>query len=437
MNNNIQNRKKASVHALGCRLNQYEAVEMEGRLKSSGYDIVSFGEEADLGVINTCTVTNEADSKSRNVIRRFIRKNPQALTVVVGCYSQVNANRIAMIDGVDYIIGNHDKMNFLNYVGDEKPEVPVIIRERISREDFSIGFVGEPKFEQRANLKIQDGCDFMCSFCIIPFSRGRARSREINDLLDEANRMITNGVREIILTGVNLGTYHSGGVNFLGLIEKLASLEGLDRIRISSIEPTTIPTELFQWMADDQHPLTPYLHIPLQAGCNSVLKNMKRRYGIEEMLDFFNSAKMEIPKLCIGTDLMVGFPGESEKDFLETSNFFTHSPLSYCHVFTFSERSGTPASKMKNQVPMDLRRKRSAQLRRLSSSKRMDFHKGQEGNLETVLIENPKDNYFTGYTPNYTRVIVENADHDISNQLVQVRLNHASPEFIDAELVLE
>ena len=406
-------------------------------MKSSGYDIVSFGEEADLGVINTCTVTNEADSKSRNVIRRFIRKNPKALTVVVGCYSQMNANRIAMIDGVDYIIGNHDKMNFLNYLGDEKPEVPVIIRERISREDFSIGFVGEPKFEQRANLKIQDGCDFMCSFCIIPFSRGRARSREINDLLDEANRMISNGVREIILTGVNLGTYHSGGVDFLGLIEKLASLEGLDRIRISSIEPTTIPTELFQWMADDQHPLTPYLHIPLQAGCNSVLKNMKRRYGIEEMLDFFNSAKMEIPKLCIGTDLMVGFPGESEKDFLETSNFFTHSPLSYCHVFTFSERSGTPASKMKNQVPMDLRRKRSAQLRRLSSSKRMDFHKGQEGNLETVLIENPKDNYFTGYTPNYTRVIVENADHDISNQLVQVRLNHASPEFIDAELIME
>jgi len=425
------------VHALGCRLNQYEAVEMQGRLKSSGYDIVSFGEEADLGVINTCTVTNEADSKSRNVIRRFIRKNPQALTVVVGCYSQVNANRIAMIDGVDYIIGNHDKMNFLDYLGEEKPEVPIIIRERISRKDFSIGFVGEPKFEQRANLKIQDGCDFMCSFCIIPFSRGRARSREINDLLDEANRMITNGVREIILTGVNLGTYHSGGVDFLGLIEKLASLKGLDRIRISSIEPTTIPTELFQWMADDQHPLTPYLHIPLQAGCNSVLKNMKRRYGIEEMLEFFNSAKMEIPKLCIGTDLMVGFPGESEEDFLETSNFFTQSPLSYCHVFTFSERSGTPASKMKNQVPMDLRRKRSAQLRRLSSSKRMDFHKGQEGNLETVLIENPKDNYFTGYTPNYTRVIIENAGRDISNQLVKVRLNHASPEFIDADLILE
>ena len=165
------NKKRASVRALGCRLNQYEAIEMEGRLKSSGYEIVSFGERAELGVINTCTVTNEADAKSRNVIRRFIRKNPNALTVVVGCYSQMDANRIAMIEGVDYVIGNHDKINFLDYLDNEKPEVPVIIRERISREDFSIGFVGEPKFEQRANLKIQDGCDFMCSFCVIPFSK--------------------------------------------------------------------------------------------------------------------------------------------------------------------------------------------------------------------------------------------------------------------------
>ena len=185
--------KKASVKALGCRLNQYEAIEIEGRLKASGYDIVSFGECADLGVINTCTVTNEADAKSRNVIRRFIRKNPKALTVVVGCYSQMDANKIAMIEGVDYVIGNHDKINFLNYIDEVKPEVPVIVRERISREDFSIGFVGEPEFEQRANLKIQDGCDFMCSFCIIPFARGRARSRNLEDLLEEVQRMVQCG----------------------------------------------------------------------------------------------------------------------------------------------------------------------------------------------------------------------------------------------------
>ena len=219
--------KKASVKALGCRLNQYEAVEMQGRLEASGYEIVPFGEKADLGVINTCTVTNEADAKSRNVIRRFIRQNPEALTVVVGCYSQMDANSIAMIKGVDYVIGNHDKMNFLDHVDNIKPSTPVIVRERISRDDFSIGFVGDPQFEQRANLKIQDGCDFMCSFCVIPFSRGRARSRELDDLISEVVRMVQSGVQEIILTGVNLGTYSSKSKNFLNLIEMISSFDGL------------------------------------------------------------------------------------------------------------------------------------------------------------------------------------------------------------------
>ena len=284
--------KRASVHALGCRLNQYDAIEMEGGLKSSGYEIVSFGESADLGVINTCTVTNEADSKSRNVIRRFIRKNPKAITVVLGCYSQMEANRLAMIEGVDYIIGNHDKMNFLDYIDEQKPEIPVIVHERISREDFSIGFVGQPQFEQRANLKIQDGCDFMCSFCVIPFSRGRARTRELNDLLEEVNRMIVSGVQEIILTGVNLGTYSSNGVNFIGLIEKLCTVEGLNRIRISSIEPTTIPDDIFGLMADGSHSLMPSLHVPLQSGCDSVLRRMKRKYELKEMYDFLIGRKM-------------------------------------------------------------------------------------------------------------------------------------------------
>ncbi|MBT5715840.1 MAG: tRNA (N(6)-L-threonylcarbamoyladenosine(37)-C(2))-methylthiotransferase MtaB, partial [Opitutae bacterium] len=369
------NKKRASVRALGCRLNQYEAIEMEGRLKSSGYEIVSFGETAELGVINTCTVTNEADAKSRNVIRRFIRKNPNALTVVVGCYSQMDANRIAMIDGVDYVIGNHDKINFLEYLDDEKPKVPVIIRDRISREDFSIGFVGEPKFEQRANLKIQDGCDFMCSFCVIPFSRGRARSRDLADLLDEAHRMAENGVKEIVLTGVNLGTYFSNEIEFLGLLEKLSNIRDLSRIRISSVEPTTIPEEIFHWMADESHPLMPYLHVPLQSGCNSVLKRMKRKYNLDEMAEFFNRATSAVPSICLGTDLMVGFPGETEEDFHETCNTFLNFPLDYCHVFTFSERKGTPAAKMYDQVPMDVRRKRSAHLRRISASKRMEFFK--------------------------------------------------------------
>ena len=382
--------KRASIKALGCRLNSYEALEMEGRLKSSGYEIVPFGEKADLGVINTCTVTNEADSKSRSVIRRFIRTNPNAITVVVGCYSQMDSGRLAMIDGVDYIIGNHDKINFLNYIGDCKVEVPIIIRERISRDDFSIGFVGDPVFEQRANLKIQDGCDFMCSFCVIPFSRGRARSRDWYDLKAEVERMVDKGVKEVVLTGVNLGTYNSNDINFLKLIEKLGSTSGISRLRISSIEPTTIPYELFEWMEDSDHPLMPYLHVPLQSGCNNILKQMKRKYNLEEMHDFFNRASDSVSNICIGTDLMVGFPGETQEYFQNTCETFIKFPFSYCHVFTFSERKGTPASKMTNVVPMNERRLRSGHLRRLSASKKMEFYKKQEGKKSKVLLRKLK-----------------------------------------------
>ena len=421
--------KKASVKALGCRLNQYEAVEMQGRLEASGYEIVPFGEKADLGVINTCTVTNEADAKSRNVIRRFIRQNPEALTVVVGCYSQMDANSIAMIKGVDYVIGNHDKMNFLDHVDDIKPSTPVIVRDRISREDFSIGFVGDPQFEQRANLKIQDGCDFMCSFCVIPFSRGRARSRELDDLISEVGRMVQSGVQEIILTGVNLGTYSSKSKNFLDLIEMIASFDGLKRIRISSIEPTTIPEAIFDWMADNSHPLMPYLHVPMQSGSDEILNLMKRKYSLQEMSEFFERAVSKIPEVCIGTDLMVGFPGETNDHFEETCETFISFPFSYCHVFTFSERKGTAAYRMQKQVRMEERRKRSAHLRRLSSSKRMEFYKKHEGKIVEVLLENPKGNMISGYTKNYVKVLLDKSDQTKPNKLIKVKLIETYPEF--------
>ena len=421
--------KKASVKALGCRLNQYEAVEMQGRLEASGYEIVPFGEKADLGVINTCTVTNEADAKSRNVIRRFIRQNPEALTVVVGCYSQMDANSIAMIKGVDYVIGNHDKMNFLDHVDNIKPSTPVIVRERISRDDFSIGFVGDPQFEQRANLKIQDGCDFMCSFCVIPFSRGRARSRELDDLISEVGRMVQSGVQEIILTGVNLGTYSSKSKNFLNLIEMISSFDGLKRIRISSIEPTTIPEAIFDFMADNSHPLMPYLHVPMQSGSDEILNLMKRKYSLLEMSEFFERVVSKIPEVCIGTDLMVGFPGETNDHFEETCKTFMNFPFSYCHVFTFSERKGTAAYRMQKQVRMEERRKRSAHLRRLSSSKRMEFYKRHEGKIVEVLLENPKGNMISGYTDNYVKVLLDKSDQTKPNKLINVKLIETYPEF--------
>ena len=427
--------KRASVHTLGCRLNQSEGISLEGKLREAGYEVVPFGEPADLGVINTCTVTNEADAKSRNAIRRFSQNNPDATTVVVGCYSQISANEVAMVDGVDYVIGNHDKLNFLNYLSEEKPDTPVVVRERIDREDFSIGLVGEAKFEQRANLKIQDGCDFMCSFCIIPFARGRARSREWHDLVADARQMIEQGVRELVLTGVNLGTYQSQGHDFLGMIEELSKLDGLDRLRISSIEPTTIPEGLFPLMADPQHPLMPFLHVPMQAGCDRTLQRMKRRYNLEEMVRFFERATRAVPELCVGTDLMVGFPGESEQDFEQTCTTFLEGPYAYCHVFTYSEREGTPAAKSCEHVPMAERRRRSAHLRRLSASKRMDFHASHLGKEMRVLLENPKDGSYFAYTDHYLKVRVDEEPKGLANRMAMVKIGEAFPEYCKAELI--
>ena len=427
--------KRASVRALGCRLNQYEALSMESTLKSNGYEIVPFGEAADIGVINTCTVTNEADAKSRSVIRKFIRENPDAITVVVGCYSQISANEIAMIEGVDYVIGNRDKMNFLHYVGNQKNENPVIVRDRISREDFTIGFVGDTPYQQRANLKIQDGCDFMCTFCVIPFARGRARSRGWANLMEEAESMIQAGVQEIVLTGVNLGTYHSDSRNFLGLVSALSALPGLKRLRISSIEPTTIPEEIFSMMADADHCLMPYLHVPMQSGCDEVLKKMRRKYQLPEMKEFFDRAVAQVPDLCVGTDLLVGFPGESEEEFERTCDTFWQFPFHYCHVFTYSERDGTPAAKMENQVPMSERRSRSGQLRRLSASKRMMFHEAHIGKELRVLIENPKDGKFSGYSDNYVRVVMREGFEKLVNRISVVEVVESRPEYVIADWV--
>ncbi len=420
---------KASVQALGCRLNQYEGLSIEGKLRSEGYEIVPFGEDADLGVINTCTVTNEADAKSRNAIRRFSRKNPHAITVVIGCYSQTSANEVAMVDGVDYVIGNHNKMNFFDYVAEEKPASPVVVRGKIDREDFSMGQVGEVHFDQRSNLKIQDGCDFMCSFCVIPFARGRARSREWSDLFMEAEQMIEKGVREIVLTGVNLGTYESQSKNFLNLVEILGLLPGLDRLRISSIEPTTIPAELFGMMVDDQHPLMPYLHVPMQSGCDKILGLMKRKYKVQQMEEFFTEATEAIPGVCIGTDMMTGFPGESESDFTKTCETFLTFPFSYCHVFTYSERDGTAAQRSEDQIPIEERRRRSAHLRQLSASKRLDWHEEFQGKNVRVLLENPKNGHYGGYTENFLKLMIPIKRENLQNKLVQVRVGEARPEY--------
>ncbi len=334
------NSKRASLHTLGCRLNQSETLLIQQRLQEEGYEIVPFGEEADFGIINTCTVTNLADSKCRQTIRQFVRRNPEAYTAVIDCYSQMGSKEIASIGGVDLIIGNQEKMSVVDFIGQEKNEAPVIIRDKISQDDFSISFFGDLPFNQRANLKIQDGCSFVCSFCIIPLARGASRSRDFNNLLDEARAKAAQGVREVVITGVNIGTYLTKEADLLRVLDGLNSIEGIDRIRISSIEPTTIPEALFMLMNDPDHALLPFFHIPLQSGSDLVLKEMRRRYSISEYLDFLHLAHRIVDDLYIGTDIMVGFPSESEDAFQETCRVFLENPFDFCHVFPFSERGG-------------------------------------------------------------------------------------------------
>lgn len=411
---------------------------IEQRLKNEGYEIVPFGESADLGIINTCTVTNLADSKCRQTIRQFVRKNPEAYTAVVGCYSQMGSKEIAEIGGVDLIIGNQEKMSVLDFIGQEKNKRPVIIRDRISQNDFSINFFGDAPFNQRANLKIQDGCSFICSFCIIPFARGASRSREFENLIDEAKAKARQRVREIVLTGVNIGTYQSESGNLLAVLDALNGIKGIDRIRISSIEPTTIPTELFDRMNSAEHALLPFFHIPLQAGSDKVLREMKRRYTVDEYLEFLSFAHSSVMGLYVGTDIMVGFPGETEEEFEETCRVFLENPFDFCHVFSFSEREGTLAARRTDQVPIEERQRRSARLRRLSVNKRYDFYEAHVGRTMRVLFENPRPDSWPSYTDNYIRVVVpRDAEKgaDLANRCAEVELEKVSADFVEGRIV--
>jgi threonylcarbamoyladenosine tRNA methylthiotransferase MtaB len=347
---------------------------------------------------------------------------------------------VAEIPGVDLIIGNQDKLSVLDYVELGKIDPPLIVRDRIDKTDFTIAFAGEAPFPKRANLKVQDGCDFMCSFCIIPFARGRGRSRELGNLLDEAHTLVRRGVRELVLTGVNIGTYDYQGQTILTLVDRLDEIPGLDRIRISSIEPTTIPLELLDRMNDPRHALLPFLHIPLQSGCDRILRDMRRKYSVSDYLDFIRLACDQVEDLYLGTDIMVGFPGETEEEFEETCRVFREGPFAFCHVFSYSEREGTVAAKSPEQVPIPERARRSAVLRHLSANRRLGFHQRHLGRTVRVLFEDPKPGLWLGYTDNYIRVVVAAAElpdptADLTNRTALVRLDRISADFVEATWV--
>lgn len=414
--------RRASLHTLGCRLNQSETNLLAEKLTEAGYALVPFGDDADLAIINTCTVTHEADAKSRKLVRQFIRRNPAAYTAVIGCYAQMGAKALAEIEGVDLIIGNQEKLHVLDYVAAGKNPAPLIVRDRIERDDFEIAFSGAgAPLHRRANLKVQDGCDFMCSFCIIPFARGRARSRDLGNLVDEARSLVERGARELIITGVNIGTYAWEGKTLLDVIEALNAIPGVARLRISSIEPTTIPEELFAWMRDPRHALVPYLHVPLQSGADRVLALMRRKYTRAEYLDFIHRAHAAVPGIGLGTDIMAGFPGETEADFEDTLDLLVNSPLFYAHVFKYSERTGTASARMPERSDPRVTNARAARLRKASAAKTTAFYANMLGQTVPVLFEQPEQGLWTGYTPNYVRVAAASND-DLENQERLVRL---------------
>lgn len=424
--------RRASLFTLGCRLNQSETETLRDRLEARGYDVVPWGEPADLAIINSCTVTKLAEAKCRQIIRGFVKANPRAFCAVVGCYSQTGAAALAAIPGVDLIVGNREKFSVLDYIGNgEKLSAPRIVVGKISSADFSVPAVCGAPVTKRVNLKVQDGCDFMCSYCIIPFARGRARSRDFDDLVAEAKNLAARGAREITLTGVNIGTYAHGGNDLLAVVDAVAAVPGIARVRIGSIEPKTIPDGIFDRMCDPAHPLMPFLHVPLQSGCERILRDMHRHYALDEYLNFIRDVEKRVPGVCIGTDIMVGFPGETDEEFAETCRTFRENPFAYAHVFTYSERAGTPAARRTDRVPVPVRQRRSVALRALSSEKHREFMRGFIGRDEEILFENPQGDFFPGYTKNYLRVLVpanEFHGENPANTLRRVRLVALAPD---------
>ncbi len=416
---------RAALHTIGCRLNQAETALLGDQLSRRGYDLVEFGRPADLVVLNTCSVTDNAESDCRNLIRKIRRASPDAFVAVTGCYAQTGADALQKMEGIDLIVGTQYKMELPRYLTSltRRPEPEVLHTRTVNRDDFTIEGIGAYD-ETRANLKIQDGCSFMCSFCIIPFSRGHERSRRPEDVLREAEGLVARGHRELVVTGVNVGRYDCDGRSLESIVDMLEGIEGLDRIRISSIEPTTISDGLLERMAGPSK-LCRYLHVPLQSGDDNILRSMNRRYTAREYARFIEKAARTVPDVGLGTDLMVGFPGESEAAFAHTRELATDLPFSYFHVFSYSSRPGTAAVKLPSPVPPPTIKARSEKLCRLSKAKRLAFYQRHVGRTIPVLFETANRNgLFTGLTDNYIRVGVP-AGENLSGQIRPVRLTGA------------
>lgn len=419
---------KVAFYTLGCKLNFSETSTIARSFEDDGYQRVEFNEEADIYVINTCSVTENADKRFKSIVKQAQKVNDDAFVIGIGCYAQLQPEELAAVDGVDLVLGATEKFKVTQYINDlSKNEQGEVHSCEINEADFYVGSysIGD---RTRAFLKVQDGCDYKCTYCTIPLARGISRSDTLENVLNNASEIAAQDIKEIVLTGVNIGDYGKGEFGnkkhkhtFLELVKALDEVQGIERLRISSIEPNLLKNETIDFVSKSKC-FVPHFHIPLQSGSNAMLKLMRRRYQRELYVNRVQQIKQQMPDACIGVDVIVGFPGETDEHFLETYQFLNELDISYLHVFTYSERPNTLAAEMNGVVSKGKRKKRSKLLRGLSAKKRRAFYESQLGKTKTVLFEGEnKEGYIHGFTENYVKV-KHPWNPNLVNQLIKVHL---------------
>jgi threonylcarbamoyladenosine tRNA methylthiotransferase MtaB len=420
--------KKVAFYTLGCKLNFSETSTISRNFEEEGYAKVDFNDIPDIFVINTCSVTENADKKCRKIVKKALQVNPNAFITMIGCYAQLKPTEISSIPGVDLVLGANEKFNILAHIDElEKKAVAQVENAKIKETtDFVPSFSYGDR--TRSFLKVQDGCDYFCSFCTIPLARGKSRNASIKETVEEAEKIAGTAIKEIVLTGVNIGDFgQDGEENFFQLVKALDEVEGIERFRISSIEPNLLSNEIIEFVANSKR-FVPHFHIPLQSGSDELLTKMRRKYLTDLYTDRVNTIKRLMPEACIGVDVIVGFPGETEEEFLKTVAYLKELPISYLHVFTYSERANTTAKKMADAVPVNIRRERSRLLQILSEKKRRAFYETQLGKTESVLFEAEESGgVMNGFSSNYVKVKTP-FNPALINQTVQVKF-----ESIDLE----
>lgn len=431
--------KKVAFYTLGCKLNFSETSTISRLFEDAGFAKVQFEEMPDIYVINTCSVTENADKKCKQLVKKALKINPDAFIAIIGCFAQLKPTEIAEIPGVDLVLGANEKFNLLDHIDETlaKKDAAKIAFENIKKTNEFV-----PAFSYgdrtRSFLKVQDGCDYFCTFCTIPLARGKSRNASIEKTVTEAKKIAETEIKEVVLTGVNIGDFGQGGdENFYQLVQKLDQIDGIDRFRISSIEPNLLSNEIIHFTLEEAKRFVPHFHIPLQSGSNRLLVAMRRKYLRELYAERVSYIKSLRPDCCIGVDVIVGFPGETNEEFMETVDFLKNLDISYLHVFTYSERANTTAVKLGEPVPMNVRRERSNQLHILSDKKKRKFYEDNIGSVRTVLFEQEEENgVMFGFTENYVKIKTP-FDPSLANTFQTIRLTEIDRDGIVKCEILE